>query len=303
MVREAGAPDGRTVVFFHGTPGSRLDASAGDGVAASVGVRIVSVDRPGYGHSDPTRTSLCGVAHDVEVFTDTLGVDRFGVLAVSGGGPFALATSALMAARVSYVGLVAAPGPYLEVPGAMDQWSEEDVRLARGLPQAADRVVEKIVVDAQPLLAMRDDDKALRGWVETVLGGVDVHAMPTGVIDSEVANLKESLRQGATGLAWDNVAWSGPWGFDLAEVRCPVSLWYGDSDPLVPSFHGEWFAAHLPNVVEFVVVPGAGHLALMRHWGDMLRVVTQQTTTLQAERPEWGAEPSSRPSTEERPDA
>lgn len=76
---------------------------------------------------------------------------------------------------------------------------------------------------------------------------------PPRIIESEVATLKETLRQGATGLAWDNVAWSGPWRFDLTEVRCPVSLWYGASDPLAPPFHGEWFKAHLPNVVEFVV--------------------------------------------------
>lgn len=63
----------------------------------------------------------------------------------------------------------------------------------------------------------------------------------------------------------------------------------GDSDPLAPPFHGKWFTKHLPNVVEFVVVPGEGHLALMRHWRDMLRVVTQQTPALHAERPEVGS--------------
>lgn len=94
-------------------------------------------------------------------------------------------------------------------------------------------------------------------------------------------SLKESLRQGATGLAWDNVAWSRPWGVDLAEVRCPVSLWYGDSDPLAPPFHGEWFKEHLPHVVEFVVAAGVGHLAVMRYLGDMLRAVTQQIPALQ----------------------
>ena len=46
-VRDAGDPQGRVVMYFHGTPGSRLDLSFGEHVAAQCGVRLVSFDRPG----------------------------------------------------------------------------------------------------------------------------------------------------------------------------------------------------------------------------------------------------------------
>lgn len=40
------------IVFFHGTPGSRLDAAYLDDAATALGVRIVSIDRPGAGGYD-----------------------------------------------------------------------------------------------------------------------------------------------------------------------------------------------------------------------------------------------------------
>ncbi len=53
-VRDAGDPGGSPVMYFHGTPGSRLDLRFGEQIAADHGVRLVSFDRPGYGCSTPT---------------------------------------------------------------------------------------------------------------------------------------------------------------------------------------------------------------------------------------------------------
>ncbi len=278
MVRDAGDPAGPVVVFFHGSPGSRIDAVTGEDGARAAGVRVVSFDRPGYGRSDPAPFSLSSVARDVEVIAGALGLGRIAALGVSGGGPFALAAAAVLGERVTRAGLVSAPGPLQQVPGALDNWSEEDIQMLALLPGQPDRVIGKALAEMQPLVAMRDDEQALRGWIDAILGGVDVQALPPGIHDHLAASVREGLRQGGIGLAWDNVAWTGPWDIDLAQVHCPVHLWYGDSDPLAPPFHGQWLKHHLPNPAEFTVVNGVGHIAVLRHWQQMLQVLTGQST-------------------------
>ena len=50
---DVGAPGGRPVVYVHGTPDSRLARHPDDDLARRLGVRLVAVDRPGFGHSSP----------------------------------------------------------------------------------------------------------------------------------------------------------------------------------------------------------------------------------------------------------
>ena len=89
---EYGAPRGAPAFFCHGWPGSRLDFSANDEPAAEAGVRVISVDRPGIGRSDPQlgRTVL-DWANDVAALADSLSIDRFAVFGFSFGGPYARA--------------------------------------------------------------------------------------------------------------------------------------------------------------------------------------------------------------------
>src|SRR5258706_1205347 len=85
-VRDGGDPDGAVVVYFHGTPGSRLDVCFGEQLAAERGVRLVAFDRPGYGGSTPAPFGLASIAADAHAVADGLGVARFATLGMSGGG-------------------------------------------------------------------------------------------------------------------------------------------------------------------------------------------------------------------------
>ena len=46
---DVGDPAGVPVLYVHGTPDSRRARHPDDGVAAAAGVRLVAVDRPGFG--------------------------------------------------------------------------------------------------------------------------------------------------------------------------------------------------------------------------------------------------------------
>jgi pimeloyl-ACP methyl ester carboxylesterase len=90
-VRDVGEPDGTVVMYFHGTPGSRLDLCFGEQLAAERGIRLISFDRPGYGGSTPAAFGLASIAGDAHAVADELDVARFATLGMSGGGPAALA--------------------------------------------------------------------------------------------------------------------------------------------------------------------------------------------------------------------
>jgi len=276
-VREAGDPQGHPILFFHGTPGSRLDISFADDLAAEVGVRLVSFDRPGYGGSTPAPFGLVSLADDVAAIADQLGIDRFATMGHSGGGPFALAAAVVHPDRVTRVGVGSGPGPFALVPGGLEQLDDDDMEalaLMPGDPVGAARIHVK---GFEPRIgAFRDADAG--GLMVATFGDrlsprdrelFSVERLATIAGDS----MKEAFRHSVSGGAWDNVAWVGPWEIDLSAIRCPVLLWYGDEDRLAPLAHGEWLHENIPGS-EFVVRKGEGHFGFMEHAAEMFRALT-----------------------------
>ena len=49
---EFGAPPGRPVFHFHGSGSSRLERPASERLLVQMGIRFITVDRPGHGLSD-----------------------------------------------------------------------------------------------------------------------------------------------------------------------------------------------------------------------------------------------------------
>src|SRR5205814_6104934 len=102
---DVGDPAGRPVVFLHGCPGSRLSRHPDDTIAAALGVRLVAVDRPGYGASDASEGDELAQADDVIALIGALGLERVAVLGWSSGGPVALAIGARQSPLVRAVGI------------------------------------------------------------------------------------------------------------------------------------------------------------------------------------------------------
>ena len=115
---EYGAREGKPVFYFHGFPGSRLDwpFSDADDSATQLNARIIAVDRPGMGLSDfkPGRKIL-DWPDDVIELADALQVDHFGVLGISGGGPYATTCAYKIPERLTTTAIVSGMGP-LEAP-------------------------------------------------------------------------------------------------------------------------------------------------------------------------------------------
>lgn len=125
---EYGDIHGRPLLYFHGLPGSRLDISGPTPsvIAGKLGIRVVALDRPGFGLSDfqPERT-LGDWPNDVVEIADVLRLDTFAVLGLSGGGPYAAACARFIPERLTAAAIVGGITP-LDIPGATDALSEEN---------------------------------------------------------------------------------------------------------------------------------------------------------------------------------
>jgi len=271
-VRDAGDPDGAVVMFFHGTPGSRLDVAFADELAAGRGVRLVSFDRPGYGGSTPAPFGLASVAADAHAIADALGVARFATLGLSGGGPGALAAATVPGGRVVRVGIASGAVPFQLAPGALDDLDDDDRAALALLPGDPAAAAAAFAAWAEPMVELfrKAGDSELLALFEELFSSRDQELLKDQRLAANMAaTSREALRQGTSGVGWDSVSWVGEIDIDLSAVRCPVLLWYGTEDRLVPLARGVWLAEYLPDA-RLVVRDGEGHLGFLEHFGEML---------------------------------
>jgi pimeloyl-ACP methyl ester carboxylesterase len=259
---EWGDPRGSPVLFLHPSPGSRMLCPDGQTTALE-GVRLITVDRPGYGRSDPVADpSLSGFAHDLARLVDHLWLGQFAVVGWSGGGQYAVASAVQLGERVRALALVATPAPDAEVP-----WLSP---AARALKRMAE-------VDPQQALAAAADVKAplaaaSHGAGERWESPSDVTIRRQPDVDRALRVMRrEGLRNGANGMAADLVAASRPWTFAPSRMAAPAHLFYGDDDPVVGLSHGRWWERTLPGA-RLTVIKG-GHLLPFVAWPDILRAV------------------------------
>jgi pimeloyl-ACP methyl ester carboxylesterase len=263
--RDAGKPNGRVVVYFHGTPGSRLDLCFGEQLAAERGVRLVSFDRPGYGGSTPAPFGLASIGADAHAIADELGVARFATLGMSGGGPAALAAAAVPGSRVTRAGIASGAGPFQLVPGGLDELEDDDRAALSLLPGDPAAAASAFGAGFEPLaeLSREPGSSGVLSAFEDLLSSRDRELLDDQRYASAFADtVCEGLRAGTGGAGWDNVSWIGEWDIDLSAVRCPALLWYGSDDRLVQPAHRVWLSEHLPSA-RLVVHDGEGHLGFM----------------------------------------
>lgn len=110
---EYGAPEGDPVFLLHGTPGSHLWFAEDDPIAHEHGLRLIAVDRPGYGLSDPKKgRKILDFPADVAALADHLKLEKFAVLGTSGGSVYAAACGYALPERVQKVVMVSAVAPF-----------------------------------------------------------------------------------------------------------------------------------------------------------------------------------------------
>src|SRR5918992_3507633 len=276
--RSHGAEE-RVVVLCHSAPGAGIFDS--DPVQTQArNVRLLSVDRPGYGGSHPVAAGAgatgASAADDLAVVLDGLQVERVGVVGWSAGGRVALALAARRPDLVDRVVVLATPAHDDEIP-----WIEPEQRDAlerlRGLaPEQAHAELGKRLGSVVP-----DDPHSPEALWLLGAGSADEAALRA---DGVRARLGEMLRaafvQGVRGLAADIAGYClQPWGFEPEAVQAKTLLLYGSGDPAAGPRHGRWWQSRLPDA-RLEVVVGAGHLLIVPTWARVLSHLAPDCTQL-----------------------
>ncbi len=265
---EYGDPNGAPVLYFHGTPSSRLERHPDERIARELGARVINVERPGYGLSDfqPGRRIVHWPA-DVAAFADALGLERFAVVGYSGGGPYAAACAYAIPQRLTAVALVSSLAPIISraVTDGMLGLDRAMLFLNRALPWTVQWALYGVaagVFALGPQGSVRSLARVLPEPDRSIIQRPEMARMMT-----EAA--KGAFACGSRGYAWDDRLFSRAWDFKPEEIAMPVQLWHGERDALVPQAMGRALAAAIPQCrAEFV--PGAGHMLLFERWRDIL---------------------------------
>jgi pimeloyl-ACP methyl ester carboxylesterase len=273
---DAGDPAGAPVLYVHGSPDSRRSRHPDDRIAGRLGVRLVSVDRPGSGLSTPHPEGTFGsFADDAVALADHLGVERWRPLGWSAGGPFALAVGARHPDRVERVAVAAGLVPFAAyaTPGILDdadpgRHAVADLGEQLG-PQGMAGVLADMVAPFPCDLELAREH-VLDGAgpdrlavFDAIPGSAD--ALAWGVVDAVASGLGGITRDLELQVEVPDVDWSA--------VACPVDLWFGTDDHTAPPAFGRWWQAELPQA-QLRVLPDAGHLLALTHWTEILTALS-----------------------------
>ena len=258
--RVYGQANGKPVFYFHGWPGSRLEGGLFHEAALQYGIQLIAPERPGYGCSTAAPDyRLQDWAADVGLLADALKLGSFGVMGMSGGGPHAAAVISLLADRITRCALVVPMGP-MDAPGGLKHMLPHQrmmVWLAKRLPGLARSLMYV------PHWGVR----LIPGWTLKIfmrmgLSAPDVATLTQVESDGTfMKSMQEALRPGVDGIFGDGMRFLHPWNLDLGRITCPVHLWHGDADRIVPMPFGKQLASQIPGC-ETTWLPGEGHFSV-----------------------------------------
>lgn len=264
---EYGDPKGKPIFFFHGWPGSRFSGKETDEAGKKIGVRIISTDRPGIGLSSYKKNrKLIDWPEDVVELSGHLYIQKFSVMGVSGGGPYAAVCAYKIPSRLIKVGIVVGLAP-IHVKGNLEGMAWQG---KYGWPY-----YHRI-----PLLSTLSAlGAALEFRYFPILGSLI--AFPTKedrilyrkAIKSEGNGVKEAFRQGIRGPSLELKIYSGDWGFNVKDIRANVYLWYGAKDNCVSLNMGRYYKSQISRSRLFID-PNGVHLSRYNFEEKILRTLT-----------------------------
>jgi len=222
-----GKQDGYPVMYFHGTPSSRLEpAVIGDDVWSRLGLRIIAPDRPGMGGSDfhPNR-GFSDWPKDVTALADTLGLGQFAVLGNSGGGGYALVCAAKIPKRLLATVIVSGSCGRMDSPEALNSLSVPN-RLFWLLARHAPFIMPSLL----KAMSGTSPDQMKKGLRPADLAVVE----QPGRVEAFMQMIQATIHQGTKGPLWDMRMYVRKFDFRLDEIQMPLKWLHGEQDGNVP---------------------------------------------------------------------
>jgi pimeloyl-ACP methyl ester carboxylesterase len=236
-----------------------------------MGVRLICVDRPGYGGSTfQSGRGFLDWPKDVSALAAALEIRTFAVAGHSGGGPYALACACCLPERVSATAVLSGAGP-VDAPGAAEGLTPLHglaFRIGKYSPWFLTRALTWFFFRksaADPALAIDLDARDRSSADEEVL---KIPGVRENCIESDI----EAYRQGLRGFSWDVRLLTRSWGFALENIKTPVHLWHGTDDDFTTTGMARYMAAKIPNCKAYIY-ENEGHMLLIPRWKEILAAI------------------------------
>jgi pimeloyl-ACP methyl ester carboxylesterase len=274
---EYGDREGIPVLLFHGTPGSKAWFLNDDETAKELKIKLIALDRPGYGRSDnkPGRTLLDWTT-DVEEFIESLNLIGVSIIGVSGGGAYAAACANKLAHKLVHVSMVSSIAPFIngKPPESMLRENRMAFFLGKYVPWLLrlSYNAQKKMIDSNPAKfkeSLRKGNKHLNEWDRQFLQTDEqLEAMTNHLREAFVVRVDEVVNE--------MTLLSQKWGFKLSEINFPIHIWHGEEDRMAPFEKAMEMALNLPQS-KFHKISNAGHFLIddSNVWGSILSTIKQ----------------------------
>jgi pimeloyl-ACP methyl ester carboxylesterase len=257
---EYGDPHGVPVIFCHGWPSSRCMAQLTDEAARRVGVRIISPDRPGInGSSFVSQRTLLDWPAVLRAFAAHFGLEKFKLLAISGGAPYAYVSAWAMPERVKAVAVASGVPPIMELSDRVGLFRLHRAMLA--VHERKPELLRALFHVARPFAALQMSLRC-RPFLRLILQRMDAEALrDRQAFESCFESSRAAWRASLEGVIADAEIYAQPWGFPLEEIRTPIHLWHGVKDRTFSFRLASDLAQRFQNC-RLEIVENAGHYSL-----------------------------------------
>lgn len=266
--REYGDEKGEPLFFFHGWPGSALQGVMFDDAAREYGFRVIAPNRPGIGDSPLIRgRRLRDWPAQLAALADDLGIGKFAVIGVSGGGPYALAAAWGLPEQVRFASVVCGAPPIAELAGT--QQLHPAYRALLWHFRQNPRAVRALFAAARPVMFWSEAARFFPP-LRIVLPTADAEVIAQQELFDVVFGCQRDAFANVDGLFADAAIYAEPWGFRVEDIRVPVHIWHGREDANFHHTLASNLASRIPGA-SFTLVEGEGHFSLpIRRARDVL---------------------------------
>ncbi len=259
---EFGDTNGFPIIYCHGSQSSRLEMHYDVSFATDNNLRIITIDRPGHGTSDfNPKGTILDFAKDVKQLTEYLRIDKFSVIGMSAGSPFALAIAYLFPENIHKTSIISGFAPY---NSKSKKHLSKEVRTMLSLAKSFPFLL-KLLLNLQAKQLKKKPKKALKGFLK-IMSEPDQKILKNEAVTQVIENMfVEAFRNGSKGVAHEIAKLLvNDWEFELSEIKVPVSFWQGTKDNNVPCEWAELMKNEIKDA-ELTLFPDEGHLIIFEH--------------------------------------
>ncbi|KAJ5736762.1 uncharacterized protein N7483_001887 [Penicillium malachiteum] len=270
--------DATPLFYLHGLPGSRLDAALFHPAACEVNVRVMGIDRPGFGlSSSQSNRKLLDSPADVRELAKYLKLEQYYVFGFSGGGLYALACAyALPKTELLGVGVASGMGPWSLGTYGMKVENRVLFNCICYTPWLARRLVG---LGFAEFIKGTDMVKMKEVLMKNLVPADQEFCQVPEIENIFPLSVAEAFKQGADAMMEDGRIVTSDWGFEPKDIPAKnTRLWYGTADVNVPVTMGRYLEEQIPHAT-LKEYEGDTHFMIMGHVIDFLKDLVAPAST------------------------